>query len=310
MLSRLIFPRRGLSLSSFLLALSFILWNIPVWAGAVANYALVISIDGLRPEAVLSANTLHMSSLWKDGSYTWKAQTIRPSVTLPAHTSMITGVKAEKHGMFENSWNPGMGYVKEPTIFSFLKQKGFKVAMFAGKDKLAYLAKPGTLDHSQVILSLDWGKQIALEASSYIIKEKPNFIFIHFPHPDLDGHMFGWLSEEYMEAVEKIDEAIGIVLDGLKKAGMYDKTLILITADHGGHRRGHGSSDPQDMTIPWIAHGPGVKKGYEIKKEVSICDTAATVLYNFHINFPPRLDGTAVKEIFTQKSAQHTNVKR
>jgi len=212
---------------------------------------------------------------------------------------MITGLKPKRHGMMRNSWKPSIGYVKEHTVLSLLKQKGFKVAMFVGKGKLQYLAKPGTLDHFQVILSLDWGKQIASEASSYIMEEKPNFVFIHFPHPDLYGHRFGWLSERYMEAVQKTDEAIGIVLDGLKKAGMYDKTLILLTADHGGHGRRHGSSDPQDMTIPWIIYGPGIKKGYEIKKEVSVCDTAATILYSFGLNLPSGLDGRAVEEVFT-----------
>src|SRR5207249_999051 len=53
---------------------------------------------------------------------------------------------------------------------------------------------------------------------------------------------------------------------------------FLITADHGGHDLTHGTNSPEDMTIPWIAAGPGIKRGYEIKRPVSLIDTAATVL--------------------------------
>ena len=54
-----------------------------------------------------------------------------------------------------------------------------------------------------------------------------------------------------------------------------DYTVIL-TADHGGHGRGHGSDDPQDMTIPIVCRGPRFEKGREYPGG-SIKDIAPTV---------------------------------
>jgi len=57
--------------------------------------------------------------------------------------------------------------------------------------------------------------------------------------------------------VFRADEAIGELLTALDAYDLRDETLLIITADHGGHDTTHGSSMPEDMTIPWIASGPG-----------------------------------------------------
>ena len=54
---------------------------------------------------------------------------------------------------------------------------------------------------------------------------------------------------------------------------------MIVTADHGGHGTNHGSDDPRDVTIPWIAWGQGVKQGALTQSTVRTMDTAATVLW-------------------------------
>src|SRR5687768_17561031 len=57
------------------------------------------------------------------------------------------------------------------------------------------------------------------------------------------------------------------------------KFSLIVTADHGGHGTGHGSKDPRDVTIPWIAWGQGVRQGVLDQSTVRTMDTAATVLW-------------------------------
>ena len=264
-----------------------------------AKYAVVITIDGLRPDAISKSNSPNINSLMKQGSYSLEARTVIPPHTLPAHTSLVTGLNTKKHKRELNFWNPSMDYVDKETIFSIAKKQGLNTAMFVGKDKLEYLAKPGTIDHFEsTSREADSIEKIGSHFSSYMKIEKPQLTLIHFPEPDLTGHKKGWMSKEYIRALEKVDNAIGVIIDSLLKAGIYNETFVVITSDHGGKGKKHKDPDPEVITIPWIAFGKGVKKDYKIKEKVYIYDTAATVLSALGINIPLELDGKPAKEIF------------
>src|SRR5690242_4432633 len=66
------------------------------------EHVVLISIDGLRPDLALRANMPVLRRMLSEGSYTFWAKTTEVSVTLPSHTSMVTGVTPEKHGV---TWN-------------------------------------------------------------------------------------------------------------------------------------------------------------------------------------------------------------
>ena len=65
------------------------------------------------------------------------------------------------------------------------------------------------------------------------------------------------MSPIYLGTVVHTDEAVARTLAALEAAGLRQDTLIILTSDHGGHGDLHGSSLPEDMTIPWIVAGPG-----------------------------------------------------
>ena len=46
---------------------------------------LVITLDGVRPDGLAQANTPIIDDLWGRGAYTWSAQSVEPTVTLPTH---------------------------------------------------------------------------------------------------------------------------------------------------------------------------------------------------------------------------------
>ncbi|MDD4191342.1 MAG: sulfatase-like hydrolase/transferase [Mangrovibacterium sp.] len=81
---------------------------------------------------------------------------------------------------------------------------------------------------------------------------------------------------------------------------MLGQTVVIIIADHGGFGKGHGGSHPDEMVVPFIVYGKGVRKGYEIKHPVSIYDLAPTIawLYGFQLN--EWVTGRPLKSAFAQ----------
>jgi predicted AlkP superfamily pyrophosphatase or phosphodiesterase len=107
---------------------------------ARAQRVIIISIDGLRPDAIEAANAETLKKLIERGAYCAKAETIRPSITLPSHTSMLSGLDYERHGITWNNYRAG--YIVHPTVFSVVNQVGKKTAMLFSKDKFHFLANP------------------------------------------------------------------------------------------------------------------------------------------------------------------------
>ena len=270
------------------------------WSEAKTKYSVIITVDGLRADAIPRADVPNIRSLIEEGSYSLEAQTVIPSKTLPAHTSLVTGLVPEKHGKKSNFWIPRvMGYLNADTIFSIAEKNGLSSALFTGKDSLKYLAKPEIVGHfestSRASTSVE---DIVSRFTRYLKTQKPGLTLIHFPEPDITGHREGWMSEEYIGSLEKVDRAVRMVLESIRKSGIYDETFIVITSDHGGRSGDHGSPHRDDMTIPWIAFGKGVKKGYRIRKRIYIYDTAPTVLFALGIKPPQTWDGKPIEEIF------------
>jgi predicted AlkP superfamily pyrophosphatase or phosphodiesterase len=282
-----------------------------------AEHVFIISIDGGKPAVIAQSRMPVLQKLVADGAHTWAASTIFPSKTLPAHTSMLTGVGPQKHHILWNDYLPTNGVVRVPTVFSLSKQSGFSTAMFVGKKKFRHLLLPDSVDEfdfnqakAGYVVKMVAGEKkvmeegtvlakiVAQDAARYIVKQKPNLCFIHFTDPDDVGHKYGWGSPEQIGAFADTDAALGVVLDAIKEAGITGQSVIIITADHGGHAKTHGLAIPDDMIIPWIAWGRGVKHGFEITAPVKTYDTAATALWLLGISCPESLDGQPVASAF------------
>ena len=68
--------------------------------------------------------------------------------------------------------------------------------------------------------------------------------------------------------------------------------------DHGGHDEDHGSDDPRDVTIPWIAWGRGVQTGELKGAAIRTMDTASTALWLLGVDEPADWMGTPVMGAF------------
>lgn len=268
---------------------------------ARARHVFIISFDGGKPSVMQQSRMPTLFSMLRQGAGTWNARTIFPSITLPSHTSMLTGVGPARHGITWNDWQPERGLVKVPTIFALARQKGLSTALFAGKEKFMHLNLPGSLDTFS-IPSYE-ARKVAALAARIIEIAPPNLCFIHFADPDGAGHEYGWGSPQQIQAFAECDAALAIVRAAIERAGIANSSVLLLTADHGGHDKTHGSASDDDMIIPWIAWGAGVRPAYTITAPVTTFDTAATALWLLNVPVPADWEGKPVTSAFINAAA-------
>ncbi|MCA9886683.1 MAG: alkaline phosphatase, partial [Anaerolineae bacterium] len=60
----------------------------------------------------------------------------------------------------------------------------------------------------------------------------------------------------------------------------------------------HGTDMPEDMNIPWMLAGPGIKEGHVIERDVSLLDTAPTIASLFGLDAHQQWEGSAVMEAY------------
>jgi predicted AlkP superfamily pyrophosphatase or phosphodiesterase len=260
------------------------------------EHIIIISIDGLRPDALRLADTPNLDALIAAGAYSDKAQAVLPSVTLVNHASMLGGMEPAKHGITWNVENPELGQINGPTLFSLAHEAGLRTAMVVGKPKLDHLVLPNSVDDYNYAGYLD--QQVIKQAIALIETDLPDLLFIHLPDVDSAGHLTGWMSPGQLQTISLSDGLIGQLMATLKARAYLDSTLLIITADHGGNGLAHGSDSPEDTTIPWLAVGPGVRAGLKIESDIVIYDTAATALHALQLPIPEIWDGQPVLEIF------------
>jgi predicted AlkP superfamily pyrophosphatase or phosphodiesterase len=252
-----------------------------------------VMIDGMRPDAMQQAHTPALDSLIARGAHTLTAQSVMPSITLPCHTSIFHSVPPTRHGITDNNWRPMARPVKG--LIEVAKEADKRCAFFTNWEELRDLSRPGGLAFSYFInesYNLEHGDRLVADMAAQHIAHY-DFSFVYLGTVDSAGHFFTWMSPEYIAQIERVDAELAKVV-----AALPEDHIIIVHADHGGHDRDHGTDAPEDMTIPWMIAGTGIKPGYTIQRPVSLLDTAPTVARILNLRPPTDWEGTSVDEAF------------
>ncbi|NIJ55749.1 alkaline phosphatase family protein [Dyadobacter arcticus] len=272
------------------------------------EHVIVIGIDGLSPDGIKKAETPVIDDMIANGSVKWNVRTVLTSASSQNWASMIMGAGPEQHGIINNDWemddhtlppivNEADG--RFPTIFSiFHKAKPeAEIGVVYHWDGFGRLFQKNAVNYDKRFSTED---STATDFINYIKAKKPALGFVHFDHVDHAGHHGGHGSEEYYKSVVKADSLIGKILAGIKDAGIMDKTLIILWADHGGIGYGHGGATPQEAEITGVFYGKDVKKGYKIEQQVYTYDLASTMAFALGVQQPYAWIGRPVKAVFEE----------
>jgi predicted AlkP superfamily pyrophosphatase or phosphodiesterase len=202
---------------------------------------LMVSIDALHPAALSAQASPNLHHLMGTGRYTLQGRSVTPPQTLIAHTAMMTGLTPALNGKQDNEWKPGSAQVAHETVLDFAKKRGFQTAYFYAKPKLGYLVSPGVDEHA---LARDDGVD---RARAFFNGKGRRFVFLHISGLEDAGRDSGWLSADYVGELTHIDKTLAPLLEAVFQRGSF---LIVVTSDHAGHGREHGTNHPEDFRLP------------------------------------------------------------
>ncbi len=257
--------------------------------------AVLIAIDGLRPDALAAAHCPTLASLRRRGACTLRARSVVPPVSLPCFVSIFRSQPPQQHGVTSNVWaqpaQPVLG------LADVARGSSLRCGFFHNWEPLRNVSIPGALHVSFFRDNLHDGAPgdglIAHEAMRYMRDDAPDFVFVYLGSLDIAGHDYGWMSDEYMRRLESLDGLVGLLLEALPAGA-----TALVTADHGGHERQHGLDVPEDMTVPLFVVGPAIRPGHEISAPVSLLDVAPTLARVLGLTAPREWRGRCLDEAF------------
>jgi predicted AlkP superfamily pyrophosphatase or phosphodiesterase len=263
-------------------------------AMADSLHVVIVGVDGMSPDGVRRATTPAMDRLMREGSVSLTARAVMPTSSSPNWASMIMGAGPEQHGITSNDWRPdkhdlppttrGSGGIF-PTIFSVLRDQrpDALIACFYDWSGFGRLVEAAVFDRLE---DTEGPTNTVRRAVAYWARQRPTLTFLHLDHVDGAGHKYGHGTPEYYASVEAADQLIGEVIAGLEAAGMWERTILLVTSDHGGINKGHGGATLAEVEIPWMIRGPGIRAGHVLTVPINIYDTAATAAHALGLRMP------------------------
>ena len=281
---------------------------------------LLVTIDTLRADALSSyggpARTPNIDKLAAAGARFTFAHG-HAVVTLPSHTSILTGQLPYEHGMRDNS-----GFrVKDgtETLATRLKAAGFATGAFVGGFPLTkrFGLAPGFDVYDDQIPELTGAIAISMperradavvtRAVDWIGSQRNKFfawvhVFDpHSPYKPPEPHLANHASQPYYGEVEWTDRALGALFDRL--ATLSRPTLVIVTSDHGESLGEHGElthgmfAYEPTLRVPLIVANAGpnqASRGVVIDSPARHVDIAPTVLEAAGVPVPPNGAGASL----------------
>jgi arylsulfatase A-like enzyme/tetratricopeptide (TPR) repeat protein len=296
--------------------------------GTAAGYTnlLLISIDTLRTDRLGSygnklIETPSIDRLAREGIRFTAAYTAVP-LTLPSHTSILTGLQPFTHGVRDN----GGFYPSRPTLATILKANGFQTAAFVSSFVLdSRWGLNSGFDHyfdNFTVTMADLaamarvqrpGGETWVEAQRWLDAHVNDrfFVWLHFfdphtPYTPPEPYRTRYAGRPYDGEVAYADSVVGQVIAYFENHQILDRTLVVLLSDHG---EGLGEHDEDEhgllaydstLRVPLIIRLPNhARAGAVVDRTSSLVDVAPTVLGLLGISPPQTLDGINVAAVVT-----------
>jgi arylsulfatase A-like enzyme len=251
-------------------------------------------------------------------------------ITLPAHSSMLTGTVPPYHGVGDN--NHFRLSSSNVTLAEILRENGFVTGAVVGSYILrSHFGIAQGFDSYNDAFEINEnrpffsGNERSAERVSYWgntwleqHRDEKFFLFLHYydPHDPYELHkdfVFSSLpfvnlsKDRYDGEIAYVDHYIGQVIRKLKELNLYDSTLLIITADHGESLGQHSEDTHGFFTyhssihVPLVMRVPGGPKGAVINDLAGIIDIVPTVCGSLGIDVPEHVHGKDLNSFFSNK---------
>jgi arylsulfatase A-like enzyme/Flp pilus assembly protein TadD len=221
-------------------------------------------------------------------------------LTLPAHTSLLSGLLPPSHGLRNN----GLGALPAGTgtLASLLASQGYRTGAFVGAfvlDRRFGLNQGFEVYDDEIPrdpragVSLEAerpGRDVVDRALAWLGKEdaRPFFVWVHL----YDAHApymppAAWAARHpgrpYDGEVSEVDEQVGRILEDLERRGLTGRTVVAVAADHGESLGEHGELThglllyEPTLHVPLLVRAPGRLKPRVVETPVSLVDLAPTL---------------------------------
>jgi arylsulfatase A-like enzyme len=292
-------------------------YRIPVPKGVVVITLDTTRADRLSPYGFMNVSLPHLERLAREGVIFDQATSVAP-LTLPAHTSLFTGLLPPHHGVRDNADTPLED--SYATLAEALLSRGFRTGAFVGSVVLApdRGLRQGFEQYQGVgetVRDTPAGRQrtadkVMDDAIRWLdtIKESRFLLWTHLydPHrpydpPEPYRSMYG--HNPYVGEIAFADSQIGRLLAALDERHLLDRTMVVVTADHGESLGAHGERDHgiflyEDVVrVPLIVRGPGLQPS-RVGEVVRLTDLMPTILDSLGVP-SPRLDGVSLVDLMT-----------
>ncbi len=281
-------------------------------AEAPAKHVVLIGLDGCGAYAVRKADPDTIPNLRKlmaQGAWTLKDRSVLPSSSAINWASMFMGVPTEIHGY--TTWGSKTPEIKpnlvnergiQPTIFSELRRQRpqARIEVLAEWAGIGELIDKGAVDHYFLVPGKcqDHPNRIIDEAVEAITRRKPALLAVCIDQLDAVGHKQGHDTPAFYAALTTADRYVGRILNAIDEAGITRDTIVIVTADHGGTKKGHGGKSLAEMEIPFIIAGANIKSAGEITESMMQYDCAAMIAYALGIAPHPVWRGRPIPRLF------------
>ena len=268
---------------------------------------LLVTIDTLRADRLAPALMPSLAALAGRGAAFVEARTVVP-LTLPAHVSIMTGVRPAAHGVREN----GVGrFAGTPApLARRLKDAGYDTAAFVGAFVLdRRFGLDAGFDTYDDEVPRDTAATDRLEAqrpadavadcalawlAAHPVGSRPYFLWVHFydphaPYTPPPAALARAGGDAYDGEVVFADSQLGRLLATVDGRGERDRTLVVVAGDHGESLGEHGERThgmllyDAALRVPLVFAGRGIAPGRRTTP-VTIVDVAPTILARLGID--------------------------
>lgn len=233
-----------------------LLMLLTVWLGLTAPAALaapppdtliLVSIDGFRADYLTHGRTPVIAALAAEGVRA-SMRPSYPSETFPNHYTLVTGLRPDHHGIVANTMDdPALGHFtmenstdprwwnQGQPLWVTADEQGLKAAVmfWPGSDRIIRGRRPDYWrPYDKAVLADDRVDQVLMWLD-LPQAERPSFVALYFDLVDTEGHHHGPNSKELDAALTSTDAAVGRLVEGLKSRGLYVRTNLIVTGDHG-----------------------------------------------------------------------------